>query len=186
MPFTFKTLDIPGLVLVEPRFFGDARGAFGELYQRSAFAAQGIADEFIQDNLSRSRRGVLRGLHYQLPPEAQGKLVTVLRGEVLDVVVDIRRGSPAFGRWFGLTLSAESGLMLYVPPGFAHGYCALSDEADFLYKCTRQYAPALDRGIRWDDPEIGVRWPVADPILSPKDAALPLLRDAENPFVFGA
>ncbi len=129
-------------------------------------------------------RGVLRGLHYQKPPQAQGKLVMVLSGEVFDVAVDIRRGSPTYGRWVGETLSAENGRMLWIPVGFAHGFCVLSERADVVYLVTAEYAPDLDRGIRWNDPEIGIRWPVDEPLLSPKDARLPLLREADQDFVF--
>lgn len=185
MPFDFKRLEIPEIVLVEARRFADDRGVFAETYKRSAFSAHGIRETFVQDNLSHSRRGVLRGLHYQKHPKAQAKLVTVLRGEVFDVAVDLRRGSPTYGRWVGLTLSAEPFRMLYVPTGFAHGFCVLSESADVVYKVTEEYAPDLDRGIIWNDPEIGIEWPVAEPILSAKDAQLPSLREADNNFELG-
>jgi dTDP-4-dehydrorhamnose 3,5-epimerase len=150
-----------------------------ETFKASELGAYGIPSAFVQDNFSHSRRGVLRGLHYQNEPEAQAKLVAVLRGRIYDVAVDIRAGSPNYGRWIGLELSAESGRMVYIPKGFAHGFCVLSEEADVLYKVTKEYAPDLDRGILWNDPDIGIRWPIAAPILSPKDAGLPRLSEAD-------
>lgn len=185
MPFDFQPLTIPDVVLIAVREFADDRGFFMETYKHSAFAANGIAACFVQDNYARSRRGVLRGLHYQLNPAAQGKLVAVLQGEAFDVAVDIRKGSPTYGRWVGEVLSAENRRMLYIPPGFAHGYCVLTDAADMAYKVTAEYAPDLDRGIRWNDPAIGIDWPVSDPILSAKDAALPNLEEADNNFRYG-
>jgi dTDP-4-dehydrorhamnose 3,5-epimerase len=185
MPFEFRTLAIPDVILVEARSFTDNRGFFAETYKLSEFAANGIAAPFIQDNLSHSCRGVLRGLHYQKQPRAQGKLVMVLAGEIFDVAVDIRLGSPTYGQWVGLTLSARDVRMLYVPPGFAHGFCVLSDVADVTYRVTEEYAPHLDRGIVWNDPDIGVQWPIANPTLSPKDAQLPRLRQADNDFRMG-
>jgi dTDP-4-dehydrorhamnose 3,5-epimerase len=182
MPFTFQPLAIPDLILIEARHFQDERGFFLETFKRSAFAAHGIDLPFVQDNYSRSVRGVLRGLHFQKPPCAQGKLVQVIRGEVFDVAVDIRRGSPTYGQWAGMRLSGDRFQLLYIPVGFAHGFCVLSAEADFVYKVTAEYAPELDAGIVWNDPEIGVEWPIADPIVSPKDAALPRLREAGDPF----
>jgi len=182
MPFQFRALAIPELVLVEARSFADARGFFMETFKSSEFARHGIGSAFVQDNLSHSTHGVLRGLHYQKEPAAQAKLVMVLSGQIFDVAVDLRRGSPSYGRWIGLTLTAGDFHMLYVPEGFAHGFCVLSEAADVLYKVTYEYAPHLDRGIRWNDPEVGIHWPVTNPILSPKDAQLPLLRDADNPF----
>ncbi|HEY3340485.1 MAG TPA: dTDP-4-dehydrorhamnose 3,5-epimerase [Anaerolineae bacterium] len=169
MPFSFFPQTIPEVILVEPRRSGDARGFFMETYKRSDFAANGITEEFVQDNYSHSVRGVLRGLHYQKAPQAQGKLVMVLQGEVFDVAVDIRRGLPTFGRWVGVTLCSDEPRIFYVPPGFAHGFCVLSEQADFVYKVTSEYAPALERGILWNDPQIGVAWPIADPILSARD-----------------
>lgn len=164
-------LAIPDVVLIEPRVFGDARGFFYESYNREAFReATGCDPDFVQDNHSRSARGVLRGLHYQLPPHAQGKLVRVVAGEVFDVAVDIRRASPTFGRWVGTVLSAENRRQMWVPPGFAHGFVTLSESAEFLYKTTNYYAPSHERCIRWDDPAIGVDWPLAgEPQLSGKD-----------------
>jgi dTDP-4-dehydrorhamnose 3,5-epimerase len=185
MPFQFQRLAIPEIVRVEAKRFGDERGFFKEVYKASDFAASGIAPTFIQDNLSHSTRGVLRGLHYQKHPHAQGKLVMALTGRIFDVAVDIRHGSPSFGRWVGEVLSAENGYMLYVPPGFAHGFCVLSEVADVLYKVTSEYVPECDRGILWNDPAIGVEWPVAEPLLSPKDAQLPSLEQADNNFAIG-
>jgi dTDP-4-dehydrorhamnose 3,5-epimerase len=201
LPFRFTRLEIPDVILVEAVAFEDRRGVFLESYKRSEFAANGIADVFVQDNFSRSVKGVLRGLHYQLPPCDQGKLVGVLRGEIFDVAVDIRKGSPWYGRWVGLTLSALScrlrpatlfgagqagkvPQMIYIPAGFAHGFCVLSDEADVLYKTTAEYAKEWDRGIRWDDKDLDIRWPIRAPIVSDKDAQLPPLREVETGFVY--
>ena len=171
---------LPDVLLLEPKVFGDSRGFFMESWNRQTFTDLGLNLEFVQDNHSRSARGVLRGLHYQLN-EPQGKLVRVTSGAVFDVAVDLRRSSPHFGQWTGHELSAENQRMLWVPPGFGHGFLVLSDSADFLYKTTSYYAPQWDRGIRWDDPEIGVQWPVdLAPTLSAKDQVLPLLRDAET------
>ncbi len=186
MPFQFQRLGIPDLILVQVRCFTDARGFFMETYKRSAFVENGIREAFVQDNYSHSIRGVLRGLHYQKDPQSQGKLVQVLRGEVFDVAVDIRKGSPTYGQWASVRLSAEGCELLYIPAGFAHGFCVLSDEADFLYKVTAEYAPELDSGIVWNDPDIGVEWPVSEPVVSSKDAGLPLLRDADVNFVYRA
>jgi len=185
MPFTYKRLDIPEVILVEPKVFPDERGFFMETYKYSEFAANGIPQRFVQDNFSHSVRGVLRGLHYQKVPAVQGKLVMVVRGEIFDVAVDIRKGSPTYGRWVGVRLSSENRRMLWVPEGFAHGFVVLSEEADVMYKVTSEYAPELDRGIRWNDPEIGIDWPVKNPILSPKDNTQPFLAEADNNFVYG-
>ena len=164
--------ELPGVCILEPKTFGDERGFFLESYNAEVFAKLGIPDVFVQDNHSRSGRGVLRGLHYQLG-RPQAKLVRVVRGEVFDVAVDIRVGSPTFGRWAGARLSEENHRMFFVPEGFAHGFCVLSDEVDFLYKCTDFYAPAEERGIIWNDPGLGIDWPltVDEPIISGKDAA---------------
>ena len=170
-------LGLPGVLLLEPRIFGDERGFFLETFNVERYSEVGLTLPFVQDNLSRSRKGTLRGLHFQ-QPQAQGKLVQVLAGAVWDVVADVRRGSPTFGRWLGLELSAENRFQLWVPPGFAHGFCVLSDSADFFYKCTALYAPQHERALRWDDPELGIRWPIDRPTLSAKDAAAPLLSDA--------
>lgn len=186
MPFRFKRLEIPEAILIELEVFPDERGFFMETYRYSDFAAFGIKEHFVQDNHSRSKKGVLRGLHYQRPPRAQGKLVRVVVGEIFDVAVDIRKGSPWFGRWVGVTLSAENKRMLYIPPGFAHGFCVMSEEAEVVYKVTEEYSPEHDAGILWNDPEIGIRWPVKDPIVSFKDSRLPFLRKAGNDFVYEA
>jgi dTDP-4-dehydrorhamnose 3,5-epimerase len=172
---------LPGVLLVEPRIFRDERGLFLETFHDARNGEAGVAGPFVQDNFSRSRRGTLRGLHFQ-EPQAQGKLVQVLRGTVFDVAVDIRRGSPTFGKWLGLELDGETQRQLWVPPGFAHGFYVLSDEAEFMYKCTALYAPQCERSIRWNDPELGIAWPTPDrsdtPLLSKKDAEAPLLKDA--------
>ncbi|QXQ08307.1 dTDP-4-dehydrorhamnose 3,5-epimerase [Sphingosinicellaceae bacterium] len=171
--------DLPGVKLIEPKVFGDDRGFFLESWNARAFADAGIDVPFVQDNHSRSARGVLRGLHYQIV-EPQGKLVRVVVGSVFDVAVDIRRSSPHFGRWTGAELSADNKRMLWVPPGFAHGFIVLSEAADFLYKCTTLYAPVHERSIAWNDPSIGIDWPLkGTPLLSAKDAAAPRLPDAE-------
>lgn len=168
--------DLPGVLILEPRVFPDARGFFLETYNKEKYVAAGLPLEFVQDNLSLSGRGVLRGLHYQ-NPHAQGKLVYVLQGEVWDVAVDIRRDSATFGRWTAVTLSSENKKQFYIPPGFAHGFCVLSETALFTYKCTDTYHPECDGGVRWDDPDIGITWPVTDPILSDKDRKQPYLRE---------
>jgi dTDP-4-dehydrorhamnose 3,5-epimerase len=169
--------EIPGVLIVEPQLFGDARGSFVETHRQETYAAAGIAPEgFVQDNLSLSRGGVLRGLHYQWP-NPQGKLVQVLTGEVFDVAIDIRVGSPTYGKWIGAQLSGENRRQLYVPPGFAHGFAVLSESALFAYKCTAYYDPSADRGVAWDDPEIAIAWPIAAPELSAKDCAAPRLAE---------
>ena len=184
MPFRFQPLAIPEVILVEPEKNGDARGFFMETYQYEIFADNGITPRFLQDNHSRSAKGVLRGLHYQKDPFAQGKLVKVVIGEIFDVAVDIRRGSPTFGQWVGERLSAENGRLLYVPPGFAHGFCVLSKTADLIYKTTDYYRPESEKGIIWNDPQIGVEWPVSDPLLSARDQKLPILEQADFNFVY--
>lgn len=170
---------LPGVLLLEPKVFGDARGFFLESWNRETFTELGLDLDFVQDNHSRSAKGVLRGLHYQLN-DPQGKLVRVVSGAVFDVAVDLRKSSPYFGQWVGYELSADNHRMMWIPPGFGHGFLVLSDTADFLYKTTAYYAPQWDRGIRWDDPQIGVQWPLEGaPTLSAKDQAQPLLKDAE-------
>ncbi|MDI9856772.1 dTDP-4-dehydrorhamnose 3,5-epimerase [Comamonas sp. 17RB] len=174
---------IPDVMVVEPKVFGDARGFFYESFNQQAFnAATGTNFEFVQDNHSRSRKGVLRGLHYQLPPHAQGKLVRVVRGSVWDVAVDIRQGSATFGKWVAEELTEYSHKQFWIPPGFAHGFVVLSESADFLYKTTDYYAPESDRGIAWNDPQIGIVWPDLgmDWLLSEKDLKQPLLQDADT------
>jgi dTDP-4-dehydrorhamnose 3,5-epimerase len=177
----FEPTRLPEVVLIKPRMFGDARGFFFETWQAREFDAAGISAQFVQDNHSHSTLHTLRGLHFQIE-QSQGKLVRAARGEVFDVAVDIRRSSPRFGQWVGVVLSDSNHHMLWVPPGFAHGYLALSEEIDFLYKCTDFYAPQYERAIRWDDPRVGVQWPLPAgiaPILSGKDALAPLFVDAE-------
>jgi dTDP-4-dehydrorhamnose 3,5-epimerase len=178
MPFEFEKLPVEGCVLVKPRVFADGRGSAMESFKRSDFVRAGIPGDFVQDNHSRSAKGVLRGLHFQRGAAAQGKLVRCVAGAVLDVGVDIRRGSPTFGKWLAVELSAENSLQLYLPPGFAHGFLTLSDHAEVLYKCTAEYSPPDEGGIRWDDPQVAVDWGNAAPILSPRDAGLPFLKDA--------
>lgn len=173
---------IPDVLIIEPRVFGDARGFFYESFNQQAFdAATGTRLQFVQDNHSRSAQGVLRGLHYQLAPKAQGKLVRVVRGAVFDVAVDIRRGSPTFGQWAGVELSEDNHRQLWIPPGFAHGFLVLSESADFLYKTTDYYSPEHERSIAWDDPAIGVAWPDVGlaPQLSAKDQQGKALTQAE-------
>lgn len=178
----FTPLAIPDVFLIEPKVFGDERGFFLESFRQDLFnQAIGTNYAFIQDNHSRSSRGVLRGLHYQLPPHAQGKLVRVICGAVFDVAVDIRRSSPTFGQWVGAELSAENHHQLWIPPGFAHGFVVLSDTADFAYKTTAYYAPESDRGLLWNDPDIAIAWPDLGqlPLISAKDAASKSFREAE-------
>ena len=175
-------LVIPAVIRLEPRVFGDERGFFYESWNREAFrAATGVDADFVQDNHSKSQRGVLRGLHYQLPPRAQGKLVRVTAGEVFDVIVDLRRSSPTFGQWLGERLSAENKRQLWIPPGFAHGFLTLSASAEFLYKTTDTYAPECERCIGWDDPALGIDWPLdGAPIVSEKDRAGVAFGEAER------
>jgi len=178
----FVETSLPGVIRIEPRIFSDERGFFMETWQAQRFRDAGIDVEFVQDNLSHSSKGTLRGLHYQIQ-QSQGKLVRVVSGEVFDVAVDLRKSSPNFGRWVGEILSAKDKHQLWVPPGFGHGFLVLSDTADFEYKCTDYYAPEFERAIRWDDPDIGIDWPLPSgrqPVLSAKDAAAPFLKDAET------
>jgi dTDP-4-dehydrorhamnose 3,5-epimerase len=175
MPFNFKSLSIPDVILIEPFIFRDERGAFAEMYKLSDFKKLGILDNFVQDNYSISGKWVLRGLHYQIAPAAQGKLVRVARGRIFDVAVDIRKDSHYFGKWIGVELSEDNRYMLWIPAGFAHGFVALEDNTEVLYKTTEEYAPEFERGIIWNDPEIGIEWPVKNPVLSPKDANFPFL-----------
>lgn len=182
MKFDFEPLEIPEVVLVQPSRYTDERGFFEESYRASAFVEAGIEARFVQDNLARSHRGVLRGLHYQIPPAAQGKLVGTVSGRIYDVAVDLRVGGATYGRWVGATLDADEGQLLWIPPGFAHGYVVLSDVADVRYKVTAEYRPELDRGVLWNDPAIGVDWPVSDPVVSAKDQGQPTLDACDNPF----
>ena len=169
---------LPGVLLIEPRVFRDDRGFFLETHSARAYAEAGIEGPFVQDNFSRSVRGTVRGLHFQ-EPEAQGKLCCVLRGTVYDVAVDVRRGSPRFGDWVGVELSDASMRQIWIPPGFAHGFCVISDVADFHYKCSRPYAPSAERAILWNDPALGIAWPLAgEPLVSAKDRSAPVLAEA--------
>ncbi len=170
------TTPIAGVLLIKPKVWRDARGFFVETWQQERYKAAGIGLPFVQDNHSRSTRGILRGLHFQRA-FPQGKLVSVARGSVFDVAVDIRPGSPTYGQWYGCELTEENQHQLWVPPGLAHGYCVLSEVADFNYKCTDLYHPEDEGGIRWNDPDLGIAWPVSDPMLSAKDMVLPLFRD---------
>jgi len=171
---------LPEVIIIEPEVFQDNRGFFMEMYHQNKFEEAGIKDRFVQDNRSRSRRGTIRGLHYQLG-RPQGKLIWVLSGEVFDVAVDIRKGSPFLGRWFGINLSGKNRRILYIPPGFAHGFCVISEEAEFLYKCSDFYSPEDERCIRWNDPDLAIDWPVEHPVISEKDANAPFFKDADLP-----
>ncbi len=184
MPFEFKRLELPDVILIKPEVFEDERGFFLETYKHSDFAAVGISEHFIQDNYSISTKGVLRGLHYQKDPKAQGKLVYCVKGEIFDVAVDIRKGSPSYGKWVSAILSEENKHLLYVPAGFAHGFCVISEVADVLYKCTSEYSSKDDRGILWNDNTINIDWPISNPILSNKDVQYPNLNSADNNYEF--
>ncbi len=179
MPFSFKELNIPGVFQVETKKFSDARGEFLESYKASEFEAVGITANFKQDNFSKSKRHVLRGMHYQLEPQGQGKFVRVLSGSILDVVVDMRKSSPAFKKWLSVELNSENGLGLYVPVGCAHGFLSLEDNTSVLYKTTQEYAPKLERGLVWNDSEVGIVWPIANPILAERDANFPIFKNVE-------
>ena len=184
MQFTFTKSKIPNVVLIEPRLFPDDRGYFFESFKESEFASNGITTKFVQDNFSHSVKGVLRGLHYQKNPKAQAKLVTALRGEIFDVAVDIRKNSPTFGQWVGEILSDKNHKSLYIPEGFAHGFCVLSEEADVFYKVNNEYSPENEGGILWNDPQINIKWPIDTPILHDKDSVLPLLQNADIDFIY--
>lgn len=175
-----------GVKLLKPRRFGDHRGFFAETYSCRVYTEKGIKAEFVQDNHSLSAAvGTVRGLHFQAPPHAQAKLVRCGRGAIFDVAVDIRRGSPTYGRWAGYTLSAENGAQLYIPAGFAHGFATLMPDSEIIYKCSDYYAPETEGSLRWDDPDIGIKWPLTSaPVLSGKDAAAPLLAGFNSPFTF--
>lgn len=173
--------DIEGLLVLEPKLFRDDRGFFAETYQQARYTPLGIGP-FVQDNWSRSARGVLRGLHFQVPPKAQGKLVMVTRGAAWDVAVDLRRGSPTFGKHVAVELTGDNGRQFWIPPGFAHGFVALTDDTDFLYKCTEAYAPDCEGAIAWNDPDLAIAWPVTTPQVAAKDAKAPRLKDAPRLF----
>lgn len=179
-----STTDIPGLLIVQCKAFADDRGYFMETYHKQRYEEAGIVGEFVQDNFSVSKKGVVRGLHYQAPPFDMGKLVSVARGRVADVAVDIRFGSPTFGKYVMVELSAENKKQFWIPSGFAHGFMALEDDTVFVYKCTNIYSPEHDRGILWNDPAIGINWPLQDAIVSEKDQKHPLLADIAQDFVF--
>ena len=179
MSFAFTKQAIPEVILVESSLFPDERGFFTEIFRASEFEKNGLPGHFLQDNFSYSRKGVVRGLHYQLDPKAQGKLVRVLKGKILDVAVDVRRESPTFLQKVAVELSDENNRMLFIPEGFAHGFVALSEEVHFLYKCTSEYSKEHERGIRYDDPDIAIDWKVSHPLVSEKDLELPYAKDAE-------
>jgi dTDP-4-dehydrorhamnose 3,5-epimerase len=184
MAFIFEPQSIPEVILVKPQPRGDERGFFKEHYKHSEFMAGGIPDLFIQDNHSRSTKNILRGLHYQKLPKPQAKLVSVIRGKILDVAVDIRQGSPTFGKHVAVELSDENHYQLYVPVGFAHGFAVLSESADVFYKVNGEYSLEHDRGISWNDPALGINWTITEPLLSNKDQNQPLLANADNNFVY--
>jgi len=184
MPFTFKRLSIPDVILVEPNSFSDDRGFFFESYKESDFLSNGIDKKFVQDNFSHSVYGVIRGLHFQKTPKAQAKLVTVLKGKIFDVAVDIRKNSPTYGKWVSEILSDNTHNLLYVPEGFAHGFCVISDEADVLYKVSNEYSQEHERSIIWNDPKLNIQWPIKKPIISNKDNKLSLLENLDNDFVY--
>jgi dTDP-4-dehydrorhamnose 3,5-epimerase len=184
MPFDFRRLKISEVVLIEPKVFEDGRGFFMETYKMPDFTAAGIRVNFVQENHSRSSKGVLRGLHYQNPPFAQGKLVSVVRGEIFDVAIDIRKGSPTWGKWVGVILSEKNKHILYVPEGFAHGFCVLSQIAEVIYKTTSVYSAESEAGIIWDDADLNIQWPVKEPILSEKDKKWPTLKNTDIRFYY--
>ena len=175
MPFSFERTALPGVVIIEPKVYEDQRGFFMETYKKSEFARGGIGDDFVQENHSRSVAGTLRGLHLQRPPKAQAKLVRVVEGEIFDVAADIRPDSPTYGVWVGARLSSENRRSIFIPAGFAHGFCVISAEAQVVYKTTDEYAPELEWGARWDDPLLGIGWPCAEPLLSDRDKKWPYL-----------
>lgn len=175
MPFEFKKTEIEGVIVIQPKVFPDARGEFAEVYKYSDFVSAGITDRFVQTNCSKNKKGVLRGMHYQIAPASQAKLVRVTAGSVFDVAVDIRKNSATYGKWVGVTLTAELKNILYIPEGFAHGFCVLEDDTQVIYNCSREYSPEHERGIIWNDPTIGISWPLQNPMLAKRDAAYPLL-----------
>lgn len=186
MSFQFeKNKDISDIILIKTTCRGDERGFFMETYKEFDFLNQGIKDRFVQENQSRSKKNVIRGLHYQKNPMAQAKLVRCIKGKIFDVAVDIRKGSPTYGKWVGVILSEENKEMLYLPQGFTHGFCALEDNSEILYKSNNVYSPQDEAGIFWNDPDINIDWPISNPILSQKDLKWPLLKEADNNFVYG-
>jgi len=186
MPFKFEKLSIPDVILITPEDLKDSRGFFMETYKQSEFRKFGISEYFVQDNHSASRKGVLRGLHYQKLPKAQAKLIRCVKGEIFDVAVDIRKGSPYYGKWVGEYLSRKNKRMMYLPVGFAHGFLVISDKTEVIYRITQEYSPEHKSGIIWNDPIIGIEWPIKEtPILSKKDFTLPNLKEADNNFGYG-
>ena len=179
MGFTVTQTELAGVLVIEPAVYGDSRGFFLETFNQKRYAEAGLDRQFVQDNHSRSSRGVLRGLHYQLN-HPQGKLVMAIKGEIFDVAVDIRRGSPTFGKWVGVNLSEENHKQLFVPEGFAHGFCVVSETADVIYKCTEVFTPGDDYGILWSDETVGIDWPISEPSLSEKDAKNPRLSEVKR------
>ena len=184
MPFNFKKLNIPDVILIEPQVFNDERGFFAETYKYPDFEQFGISKRIVQVNHTRSKKGVLRGLHFQKNPMVQGKFVTTVAGKLFDVAVDMRKGSPYYGKWINEVLSSENRKMLYIPEGFAHGFCVLSDTAEVIYYCTNIYSPEYNRGIIWNDQKLNINWPIKNPILSKKDANLPTSEEADNNFIY--
>lgn len=178
MPFNFIQTKIENLIVIEPKRFGDNRGFYMETYKKDDFYSNGITEEFIQDNHSCSSRGVIRGIHFQKNPMAQGKLVRVITGSVWDLAVDLRKESPTFGQWFGVELSGENGKMLYIPAGFGHGFLTMEDNTNFVYKCTKYYSPEYESGIIWNDPDLAIKYPLIDNVsFSSKDGKLPRFKD---------
>lgn len=175
MPSEFIETTIKGVIIIQPKTFPDNRGEFAELYKYSEFKKAGIVERFVQTNYSKSKKGVLRGLHYQIEPVSQGKLIQVVQGSIFDVAVDIRKESPTFGKWIGVTLTAERKNMLYIPAGFAHGFCVLEDDTHVVYNCTNEYSPEHERGLVWNDPAIGITWPIDTPLIADRDAQYPTL-----------
>ena len=183
MPFIFKKLEIPDIIVIEPQSFSDDRGFFFESFKESEFASNGIDIKFVQDNFSHSAKSVIRGLHFQKPPKAQAKLVNVVSGKILDVAVDIRKNSSTYGKWVSQILSDEDHKLLYVPEGFAHGFCVLSEEANVMYKVSSEYSPEHEGGIIWNDPKLNIDWSSLKPIVSTSDSQLPLLENLDDYFV---
>lgn len=184
MVFTFKKLKISDIIVIEPKLFPDERGFFFENFKESDFISEGINAKFVQENFSHSIKNVVRGLHFQKNPMAQAKLITVSNGKIFDVAVDIRKDSPTFGKWVGEILSRENHKSLYLPEGFAHGFCTLSEEADVIYKISNEYSPKDERGIIWNDPTINISWPIEEPIISEKDSKLPTLENSDHYFTY--
>lgn len=184
MPFIFKKTKIKDVILIQSKIFKDKRGLFLETYKYSNFSKNGIKEKFVQENYSQSKKGVLRGLHYQKNPKAQAKIITCLKGKIFDVAVDIRKGSPNYGQWISIILSEKNKYQLYIPIGFAHGFLVLSKSAQVLYRCSKEYAPEYERGIIYNDPKLKIKWPIKNPILSLKDQNWPTLEKADNNFKY--